>query len=324
MIVFLRHFSVMLFNLNSGKFNVSRQVTMVTRDCDKEDYQELLNGLKAGNFPDERGWGLKTSKGYGLAQIAAKHDLLPKSFTEWHLSDSYGLPVSHIAAERGTLPCDFNDWEIRDSIGRTVAHVWVQGRRLPSAFDLWTLRDYCGFNVAETACIHGNLPKGTIDWQDLIPIAGTPVNLAPEPSYIQNRINDSVLSKLDTHRFPTFRKISNRIKFDDFRNLLGNFLDSFYLYIDAEVRKNMLRYAPEVMPEVWQVPFLASTAAVLARRFDLEVPAWAFESRCYLPSDEPYFAFNIVPKDRLTAPVDTSPEFKERYVFVSANTLYRV
>ncbi|MDR1081364.1 MAG: hypothetical protein LBQ79_10490 [Deltaproteobacteria bacterium] len=297
---------------------------MLTRACDHPEFQSFLQGLKSGALPDERGWGLKTSKGHGLAQIAADHDLLPDDFSGWRLVDGYGLPVSHIAAERGTLPSDFKDWEIRDSIGRTVAHVIAWNRSLPPDFNLWTLRDNCGFNVAETACEHGHLPPGISDWRDLIRIAGTPENLIPNPSYLQSRIQNHYLSKLDSQRVPTFRKISERIMSDDFTNLLGNYLDSFYLYINSEVRKNMLRDAPEDMPEAWHVPFLASTAAVLARRFDLEVPAWTFEKRCYLPAEAPYCSGLPKIGKRPKAPLDTPPEFKERNVFVSSNTLYRV
>jgi hypothetical protein len=52
----------------------------------------------------------------------------------------------------------------------------------------------------------------------------------------------------------------------------------FNLYIDMEVRKTMLMNAPEDMAEVWQVPLLAGITKGNVRFYELDVPAWVFES----------------------------------------------
>jgi hypothetical protein len=50
---------------------------------------------------------MKTPRGYGIAQIAARNDLLPDDFSEWDLIDDYGIPAAHIAFVRGTPPRRF-------------------------------------------------------------------------------------------------------------------------------------------------------------------------------------------------------------------------
>ncbi|MDR1312855.1 MAG: hypothetical protein LBQ12_03965 [Deltaproteobacteria bacterium] len=288
----------------------------------KRDSLPLIDALRDGTLPDERGWGLLTEKGYGLAQIAARNDLLPQDFSEWGLTDHYGVPVGHIAFKRGTLPSGFNDWEIRDRMGRTAAHVWVEETPLPPDFDLWTLRDRCGFNVAETACIHRHMPKGITDWQDLIKIAGTPKNVVPPLLPFPFSV-DSLCQAPDLKKLPTIRSVSADIcEYDDFSINLGNFLDAFYLYRGKEVREHMLKDSPHDTPERWHVPFLGAAAAVLSRRFDLPVPAWTFEPRCFFPDESPY-APESLPGS--TGPArDTPPEFVERNVFVSGYVLYRI
>lgn len=289
----------------------------------KRESHTLLEGLKAGTLPDSNGWGHKTPGGFGLAQIAARNDLLPDDFSQWYLIDDYGIPVSHIALERGTLPPDFNDWEIRDAMGRTVAHVFVQTKPLPPDFDLWTMRDRCGFNVAETACIHNNLPPGVTDWRELIKISGTPKNIVPP--ILPWPISALSLAKPpDVSKLPTMHKISvATANGDDFIFLMGNFLDAFYLH-DTAIRNMMLKDAPIDLVESWQVPFLGGTAAVLARRFDLETPAWAAEQRCFLPDYAPYWPYHDSDNEILIAPASTPPEFQDRNLFLSGYVLYRV
>ncbi|MDR1041471.1 MAG: hypothetical protein LBR80_15185 [Deltaproteobacteria bacterium] len=285
--------------------------------------QQVIQNLKSGILPGEHGWRAKTEKGgYGIVQIAARNDLLPDNFSDWGLMDVYGIPVAHIALERGTLPVGFSDWEIRDRIGRTLAHLWAQKEPLPPDFNLWTLRDRCGFNVAETACIHRNLPDGIADWQDLIMRAGTPKNVVPPILPFPYSL-DSLCPAPDLKRLPTIRSVSSgTVARDDFAINLGNFLDAFYLYKETKIREYMLREFPYDTPENWHVPFLGATAAVLARRFDLSVPPWSFESRCYFPDDSPYVANSTREFPRPSH--DTPPEFKERNIFVSGYILYRI
>jgi hypothetical protein len=286
----------------------------------------ILDTLKKGRLPDSRGWAFTTDSGFGLAHIAARNELLPADFSEWDLTDDHGLPVAHIAAENCILPKNFMCWEIRDRIGRTVAHVAVQRGPMPPDFNLWTMRDRCGVNVAETACIHRHLPTGITDWRKLVETAGTPVNVVPPPLEIHRRLKELGygLPPKDFSKLQTMFGVSAETETEeDFRINSGNFLDDFYRYGNNE-RNYMLLDAPKDMPENWQVPFLGAAAAVLARRFDLDVPAWANEPRCFLPDKSPYYPYRQKWKRKLKAPASTPPEFVERNVFFSGYVLYRV
>ncbi|MDR1041469.1 MAG: hypothetical protein LBR80_15175 [Deltaproteobacteria bacterium] len=248
---------------------------------------------------------------------------MPADFSQWHLTDDRDIPVAHVAAEHGTLPTDFRDWEIRDRPGRTVAHIAVQQGPLPPHYDLWTLRDRCGFNVAETVCIHGNLPAGISDWRVLVETAATPRNLI-RPNPLWPTLSDSGSAALDALLLTIICGISTGVaRGEDFPILIGDFLDAFYLH-GSETRNMMIRESPRDMAEHWQVPYLGATAAVLARRFDLEVPAWACRPRCFLTDAAPYSPFRMSRENILTAPASTPPEFRERNVFVSGSALYRV
>ncbi|MDR1041310.1 MAG: hypothetical protein LBR80_14325 [Deltaproteobacteria bacterium] len=176
--------------------------------------------------------------------------------------------------------------------------------------------------MAETACIHGNLPDGISDWRVLMETAGKPRDLVPPIPPFPIR-EDSLCREPDPSKLPTVRGISvGTADGEDFLILFGDFLDAFYLY-GTGARTSMIRDAPVNMPEPWQVPFLGGTVAVLARRFDLAAPDWTGQPRCFLPPDDPYFPYPISNENRLTAPPDTPPEFKERNIFVSGYVLYR-
>ncbi|MDR2613434.1 MAG: hypothetical protein LBG06_11680 [Deltaproteobacteria bacterium] len=202
-----------------------------------------------------------------------------------------------------------------------MAHVAVQQGPLPPDFDLWALRDNCGFNVAETACIHGNLPEGVNDWRELIASAREMpewdiVPLPPPlPLHFRFAIVDPCLITISD--IPT-----GIARGEDFRVMLGLVLDMFYRWNDKPYRSMVIESNPADMPERWQVPFLGATAAVLARRFDLDVPTWTRERRCFLPIRKPYFPHRLA-GERLKPPPSTPPEFAERNVFVSGYVLYR-
>ena len=109
----------------------------------------------------------------------------------------------------------------------------------------------------------------------------------------------------------------------DFYLLLGNFLDEFY-QVPINERQQMLSEPPVDMERQEYVPFLASTAHKLACDCDIEPPLWAFEKRCYLPGNAPYFACNAQGKLCLLFMYKSPPQFKHRNLFVDENVLCRV
>ena len=109
----------------------------------------------------------------------------------------------------------------------------------------------------------------------------------------------------------------------DFYLQLGDFLDAFYKAPDSE-KAAMLSDAPEDMPKPEYVPFLASTAHKLADDFELQIPEWVFEKRCYLPGTKPHFACNAKGNLRLWFMRNSPQEFKQRNLFVDENVLMRV
>jgi hypothetical protein len=119
-------------------------------------------------------------------------------------------------------------------------------------------------------------------------------------------------------------KISeNTIKGQDFDLLLGNFLDDFY-YSDSETKNLMIKIAPLDMPLQIQVPYLAAIAHKLANDFELDVPSWVFEKRCYLPGDKPYFGCFLKGKLPLLFMYISPAEFIHRNIFICNNALTRV
>jgi len=109
----------------------------------------------------------------------------------------------------------------------------------------------------------------------------------------------------------------------DFYLLLGDFLDTFYL-ADKHTQDTMIAEPPMEMPQPELVPFLAATVHKLAIDYNIEVPPWVFEPRCYLPGDTPHFAFNAKGKIRFLLMYKSPSEFKHRNLFVDENVLVRV
>jgi hypothetical protein len=115
-------------------------------------------------------------------------------------------------------------------------------------------------------------------------------------------------------------KGSNRI---DFFLHLGNFLDEFYI-ASSEIKVKMLQKEPENMKHAEFVPYLAATSHKLANDYDLDPPSWAFQKRCYLPGNKPYFGGNAIGKLRLFLMFESPTEFKHRNLFVSKNAISRI
>jgi hypothetical protein len=230
--------------------------------------------------------------------------------------------VAHIAYERGTLPDCFSEWEIRNCIGMSLAHLWVKEKPLPPDFNLWTLRDRCGYNVAEMACIHRHMPPGITDFRDLINIAGTPKDIV-SPLLPFPYSTDSWYQNPDIDKLPSIRSITtDLVRDDDFHINWGNFLDAFYLYRGKELREYMIKEPPLNTEDESLVPFLGASVAVLARHFDLSVPDWTFDPRCYYPDDDPYSPYSSV---KLPKPFsDTPPKFLERNYYITGDFLYRI
>jgi hypothetical protein len=292
----------------------------------------MLAGLLDGLLPDGRGWSLGDGQGGTLAHVAARNGLLPPDFDGWEIADCRRMSVAHEAAEHGHLPTSFRAWELRDPVGRTVAHLAAERGPLPPGFDLWTLQDKCGINVAEVAAAYRHLPPGVEDWRELIPSAGNPFNLRPpcllpgclpaaDPE-LARRLEERLAS-----RFPTLWALSREPQEGyGFTNLLGDFLDAFYIR-ERETKTAMLRESPADMPERWQVPFLAGTAELLSRRFDLVPPPWIAEHRCFLPEDETYIPACLagLPESRRLAMKRRTPlEFSSRNLIADWDVLYRV
>jgi hypothetical protein len=184
--------------------------------------------------------------------------------------------------------------------------------------------------VAETAAGWGHLPEGVTDWRELARSARETEGKRPSRiwPYREERIDPEILRRLDERdsvRFPTLRGISAEIRETDygFVNLMGDFLDAFYVRKPCTQAK-MIAEPPEPMPERWQVPFLAASACLLAYRFDLDAPPWTGESRCYLPEGESYYPHH--PSERAKERIrEGNPlEFTVRNLFFSWNVLYRV
>ena len=110
---------------------------------------------------------------------------------------------------------------------------------------------------------------------------------------------------------------------EGFYILLGDFLDAYYAAEDDQ-RMGMVEKPPLDMGNPECVPFLAATAHKLAVDFGLKPPQWAFEPRCYLPGDSPFFACKAKGKLRLLFMYKSPPEFKHRNLFVDENALARV
>ena len=107
---------------------------------------------------------------------------------------------------------------------------------------------------------------------------------------------------------------------DDFYLLLGDFLDTFYLS-DSDARSNMIAIPPTDMKRMELVPFLAATAHKLSLDYNIPLPQWVFEPRCFLPGMTPYFACNARGNLRLLFMYKSPSEFKYRNLFVDENVL---
>ncbi|MDR1608792.1 MAG: hypothetical protein LBT38_10355 [Deltaproteobacteria bacterium] len=304
-------------------------MTVFLRPDPKVADEGFLKGLLEGTLPDARGWTLDNGFGSTLAHVAAENGLLPPEFQDWGLLDWRRATVAHVAAKARRLPLTFNDWELRDAIGRTVAHEVAELGPLPPGFDLWTLQDRCGVSVAEVAWGYDHLPRGVFDWRALTRAAREPVNLRPTFSWSGDTLSfdPEIRRKLEERlavKFPTLRDISeNCWKGQRFVILMGDFLDAFYMR-KRVTRELMIQDCPQDGPENWQLPFLAATASLLARRFDLKTPPWTERANCFLPENESYCPVDL-DEPYLKAIKAKSPlEFLSRNIIVDWTTLYRV
>jgi hypothetical protein len=114
--------------------------------------------------------------------------------------------------------------------------------------------------------------------------------------------------------------IDNAAKGQDFHLLLGDFLDAFYR-ADASTRQAMIDVRPgSGVPD--KLPYAAAAAHKLANDYDLAVPAWVFEKRCY--SVRSFFGCHARGNLRLLFMYQSPTEFKHRNLFVDENVLARV
>ena len=109
----------------------------------------------------------------------------------------------------------------------------------------------------------------------------------------------------------------------DFYLELGNFLDSFYR-ASHDVKAKMIIEPPTDMGNEEYVPFLAATADKLSIDYGLPKPIWAFDKRCYLTGDNPFFGCRASGNLKLLFMYKSPVEFKHRNLFVDENVLMRV
>jgi hypothetical protein len=111
-----------------------------------------------------------------------------------------------------------------------------------------------------------------------------------------------------------------------FSLMVGDFLEDFYYVLkqNPEDLYKMIEQSPEDMEKIEQLPYLAAMAHKLANDYNLAVPSWVFEKRCYLPGDKPYFTPNNKGNLSLWMMFNSPSEFKHRNLFVCENELVRV
>ena len=109
----------------------------------------------------------------------------------------------------------------------------------------------------------------------------------------------------------------------DFRLLLGDFLDEFYRS-NQNIQSNMIAESPENINNPELIPFLAAAAHKLANDFNLPLPNWIFDKRCYMPDNKPYFGCETKGNLSLWFMYNSPAEFKHRNIFFGDNVLTRV
>jgi len=104
---------------------------------------------------------------------------------------------------------------------------------------------------------------------------------------------------------------------DAFDGLISEFLDEFYLRPDA--RQSMIMDEPSSLGQ-FRDTWLAAVAEHLARRWNLEIPAWVDQPHRFL--DRAYFAGGL---ENLKAILlaESPLAFRKRQIFVEAEPLRR-
>jgi hypothetical protein len=115
------------------------------------------------------------------------------------------------------------------------------------------------------------------------------------------------------NNFPDMYDVSkNTNNGQDFKLLYLEFLNHFYDASKKE-RQTMIERSPLDFKNKTSIVYLAATAHKLAIDYNLNIPSWIFEDRCYLPK----------PNTRPDI-YNVAPEFEERNLFVSKRILERV
>jgi hypothetical protein len=105
----------------------------------------------------------------------------------------------------------------------------------------------------------------------------------------------------------------------DFTDAVSEFLDEFYLSGRSE-RQLMIREEPGLTGVAFQDAYVGAIGEHLARRWGLDIPAWADDSRRFL--DTPHFPEFM----ELAKPVfirDSPIAFRRRLIFTEAEPLRR-
>jgi len=104
-----------------------------------------------------------------------------------------------------------------------------------------------------------------------------------------------------------------------FMDAISEFLDEFYLSGSVE-RQRMIEEEPRFIGVAFQDAYVGAVGEHLARRWGLDIPAWADDPRRFL--DKPYFPEFM----ELAKPVflrDSPTAFRRRLIFTEAEPLRR-
>jgi len=99
---------------------------------------------------------------------------------------------------------------------------------------------------------------------------------------------------------------------------LSEFLDAFYLA--PERRQEMILARPELLADQTQDALLGAVGEHLARRWNLEIPAWSAEPQRFLK--RPYFTTSLEGLKALLL-VESPIAFRRRLIFTEAEPLRR-
>ena len=105
----------------------------------------------------------------------------------------------------------------------------------------------------------------------------------------------------------------------EFMDAIKEFLDEFYLSGPSE-RQQMIGEEPGLTGVAFQDAYVGAVGEHLARRWGLDIPAWADDPRRFL--DEPHFPDHM----ELAKPVflrDSPIAFRRRLIFTEAEPLRR-